>query len=68
MPDILARSGFRLLTKFRRQIINVVGKNENHNVFLHLRRIQKLNLRIGVFSQYTFKDWPHKLLPTSVIC
>ena len=52
MPDILAGSGFRLLTKFSRQIFNVVGKNENHNMtsFAFEKNSTTLNLRIGVFS------------------
>ena len=39
MPHSLALSGFRLLTKFNRQIFDVVGSK--YGVFLHSRRIQQ---------------------------
>ena len=54
--DILARSGFRLLTKFSRQIVNVVGKNENHNMISFCIQEEFNNP-----PQYSFKDWLHKL-------
>ena len=39
MPDILVRSGFRLLTKFSRHIFRV--DRSKYGVFLHSRRIQQ---------------------------
>ena len=39
MPDILALSGFRPLTKFSRQIFDEVGSK--YGVFLHSRKIQQ---------------------------
>ena len=50
MPYILAWSGFRLLTKFSRQIFDVVGSK--YGAFLQKKNSTTFNLRIGIFPQF----------------